>query len=246
MITDAHFHADLLPQKKLEEIQENKRIKFVVTNSVNIKSIQKNFEISEKFSKIKLAVGLYPEKNLREKDFEKFVKFVRENKNKIVALGEIGLDLYEEKENFEIQKKVFLKILELAKNTKLPVIIHSRKAEKEVLEIIEKFPSVKVVLHCFSGNFKLVKKGIELGCFFSIPANIVRSEHFQKMAGEIPREKILTETDSPYLSPFREKENEPAFINESIKKISEIWKIPRDKVEKIITGNFETFFGKLN
>jgi TatD DNase family protein len=123
------------------------------------------------------------------------------------------------------------------------VIIHSRKAEREVLEILEKFKSIKVILHCFSGSFNLVKKGIGLGCYFSIPANIVRSEHFQKMAQVIPREKILTETDSPYLSPFKEKENEPAFITESMKKISKIWKIPETEVEKKIEDNFRKVFG---
>ena len=242
MIIDVHAHLDLLPIKKLKEIQENKEIKLVITNSVDLKTCKKSLELNKKFPKVKVAFGLYPDKKLKISDFEPFQNFVRKNKNSIVALGEIGLDLYHTKENFKIQKAVLIKELELAKEMNLPVIIHSRKAEKEVLEVLEEFPKVKVLLHCFSGNFKLVKKGVELGCYFSIPANIVRSEHFQKMVLEVPKEKILTETDSPYLSPFKDKKNEPSFISESIKTISKICKIPKEEVEKQIEANFEKLF----
>ena len=247
MITDTHAHLDFYSEKRLSEVIENAKknnVKLIVTNSVNKKSIQKNFEISKKYPKIvKLAVGLYPEKELEKAHLKDFKEFVLKNRKKIVALGEIGLDSHHTKENFDIQKEVFIEELKLAKKLNFPVIIHSRKAEREVLEILEKFKSIKVILHCFSGSFNLVKKGIGLGCYFSIPANIVRSEHFQKMAQVIPREKILTETDSPYLSPFKEKENEPAFITESMKKISKIWKIPETEVEKKIEDNFRKVFG---
>ncbi len=244
MIIDVHAHLDFMPEEKIKEIQKNPKIKIVVTNSIDKKSWEKNFEIHKKYSKIKLAVGLYPERELKENHFKDFEKFVKENKKDIIALGEIGLDLYECEESFEIQKKIFIKELSLAQKINLPVIIHSRKAEKEVLDFIEKFPKLKVVLHCFSGNFKLIKRAVELGCYFSIPANIVRSEHFQKMVAEIPKERILTETDSPYLSPFVGIDNKPAFIEESIKKISEIWNTPTNKVEGIIEENFNCLFSQ--
>jgi TatD DNase family protein len=82
-----------------------------------------------------------------------------------------------------------------------------------------------------------------MGCYFSIPTNIVRSEHFQKIVVELSKDKILTETDAPFLSPYKNvRENEPSFIKESIKKISELWKLSEKKVEKIIEGNFEKVF----
>ncbi|MDP3966137.1 MAG: TatD family hydrolase [archaeon] len=242
MIIDAHAHLDFLPEEKLIEIEKDKRIKYAVTNSVNLDSCKKNLEISKKFSKIKFASGLYPEDDLTLKKYGDFEEFVLKNKKEIIAIGEIGIDKTE-KLDFEFQKEVFIKQLNLAKKLSFPVIIHTRKAEKEALEILENYKDkLKVLLHCFSGNFKLVKKGVELGFFFSIPANVVRSEHFQKMLEIIPKNKILTETDSPYLSPFPEKKNEPAFISESLKKISEIWKIPEEEVEKQILINFEEFF----
>jgi TatD DNase family protein len=242
MIIDAHFHADFLDEVKLKEIEENKKIKLAITNSVNMVSCKKNIEISKKYPKVKLALGLYPEKELKKEDFDKLKKIIEENNP--IALGEIGLDLHHYKENLELQKEIFIKELDLAKEKNLPVIIHTRKAEKEVLDILESYPELKKILHCFSGKFKLVERASEMGCYFSIPTNIARSEHFQKMVRELPKEKILTETDSPYLSPFRDKKNEPAFISESIKKISEIWEISEEEVEEIIERNFKEVFNQ--
>jgi TatD DNase family protein len=239
MIIDTHFHADFLDEVKLKEIQDDEKIKLVITNSVNINSCKKNTEISKKYQKIKTALGLYPEQTLTEEEFNLLLELIK--KNKPIAIGEIGLDKTE-KLDFEIQKEVFIKQLDLAKELNVPAIIHTRKAEKEVLEILENYSELKIILHCFSGNFKLVKKANEMGCYFSIPTNIVRSEHFQKMVKELPKEKILTETDSPYLSPFKEKDNEPRFITESIKKISEIWDVSEKEVERQIEENFERVF----
>ncbi len=243
MIFDVHAHLNFLKENKLKEIQRDKKIKIVISNSIDLKSIKKNLEISKKFSKIKTSAGLYPLKNLSLKEYLPFKKLILNNRKKIIALGEIGLDLYHTRGNFELQKTIFKKQLDLAKKLNLPVIIHTRKAEKESLEILKNYKDLRMILHCFSGNFKLVKEAINLGCFFSIPTNIVRNKHFQKMVGEVPKTKILTETDTPFLSPFKEKQNEPSFIKETIKEISKIWKINGEKVEKIIEANFMGIFG---
>jgi TatD DNase family protein len=246
MITDVHAHLDFLSENKLKEIQDNPKIKLVVTNSVNMKSNKKNLELSKKYSKIKWAAGLYPEENLPPNDFIFLSKLIEENKSQVIAIGEIGMDFSHELPDKQLQKEIFKKQLELAKQLNVPAIIHTRKAEKEVIDILEEFSYPKIILHCFSGNFKLVKKAIELGYYFSIPTNIVRAEHFQKAIQLIPKNKILTETDSPYLSPFKEKQNEPAFISESIKKIAGIWKIIEEEVEKIVESNFEKLFKQSN
>ena len=245
MIIDVHAHLDFYPKKRLEEVIENAKkngVGVIINNSIDLKFLKKSFHISKNYPIINIAAGLYPEKKLKLMDYGEFEKVVMENKEKIVALGEIGLDLHHTKRNFEIQKKVFIKQLDLAGKTGLPVIIHTRKAEKETLEILKDYKDLKIILHCFSGSFNIMREGIKLGCYFSIPTSIVRSEHFQKMVKEISNEKILTETDSPYLSPFRGQENELAFIKESIKKISEIWRVNEKKVEKIIEGNYNSIF----
>jgi TatD DNase family protein len=244
MIIDVHAHLDFLPEEKLNEIQSNSNISFVITNSVNIESNKKNIELSKKYSKIKFAAGLYPEDTLKLKDFNYLSDLIAENKKKIIAIGEIGLDFSHELPDKEIQTEIFINQLDLAKQLNVPVIIHTRKAEKEVLEILKHYQKLKIILHCFSGSFKLIQKAIEIGCYFSIPTNVVRSEHFQKALEIIPRNKILTETDSPYLSPFKDKPNEPNFIEESIKTISKIWKMSEAEVEKQIEDNFDKLFGK--
>ena len=243
MIIDSHAHLDMI--KDLDSLIENaktNRVKTIITNSINLDSSKKNLEISKRYSKfVKLAAGLYPEEDLTLEKYNAFENWVKENEDKIVAIGEIGLDKTE-KLDFKLQKEIFKKQLDLAVELKVPAIIHSRKAEKEIIEILENHKDLRVILHCFHGNFKLVKKANELGFYFSIPTNIVRSEQFQKMVKELPKDKILTETDSPYLSPFKEKDNEPAFITESIKKISEIWEMDKEETERQIERNFEKLF----
>jgi TatD DNase family protein len=245
MIFDTHTHLDML--KNLDKIITNARktkVKTIITNSVNIFSLKKSLKIQKKYPEIvKLAAGLYPEETLSVTDFNELERFINKNKNSIIAIGEIGLDKTE-KLDFEIQKKFFIKQLNLARKYSLPTIIHTRKAEKEVLEILKNYLDLKIVLHCFCGKLKLIQQAKNLGCYFSIPTNIVRSEQFQRIVKDLPKEKILTETDAPYLSPFKDKPNEPAFIKESIKKISEIWKINKKEVEKILENNFERCFNQ--
>ena len=184
-----------------------------------------------------MALGLYPSDNLDNLIYKEFEEIVSNNQKRIFAIGEIGID-FKEGQNKEIQEKFFTLQLELAQKLKIPAIIHSRKAEKEVLKILENYPKLKKILHCFSGKFSLVKKADEMGCYFSIPTNIVKNEHFQKMVKELPKNKILTETDAPFLSPYPEKRNQPAFIKESIKKISEIWNLSEKQTENQIERNF--------
>ncbi len=240
MIVDVHAHLDFLDEKKLKEIQDNSKLKLVITNSVNLKSCRKNLEISKKYKKIKLAVGIYPDEKFLKKELEDFKKFVKQNKKEIFAIGEIGMD-FKHGKNKKLQENIFREQLKIAEKLDVPAIIHTRKAEKEIIEIIKDY-KCKKILHCFSGKLKLVKQAIELDCYFSIPTNIVRAEHFQKMIEIISKDKILTETDSPYLSPHKDKKNEPAFISESIKMISKIWKKSKSETEKQIEENFNRVF----
>jgi len=250
MIYDTHAHLDIV--KDLDKVILNAKsanVKLIISNSVNIKTLKQSFEFQKKYPEIvKVAAGLYPQDALTREEgilqndsFEDFKKIVKENKNLIVAIGEIGLDL-KNGENLEEQTKLFKEQLNLAKELNLPVIIHSRKAEKEALEILQEYNDLTIIMHCFSGKKPLVKQAIELGCYFSIPTNVVKSEQFQGMLQIIPKEKILTETDAPFLSPFKDKQNEPAFIEESIKAISKIWNLSIKETEKIIEENFERVF----
>jgi len=141
-----------------------------------------------------------------------------------------------------LQKEIFIKIIKLSKKINKPLIIHSRKAESDIIDILENSDAKKVILHCFSGKLKLIKKAAELGYYFSVPTNVVRSSQFQKLVEMVDINQLLTETDSPYLSPYKNRRNEPAFIIETIKKIAEIKNISINETANNIFMNYQKVF----
>jgi len=249
MLVDVHCHLNFVDYDKDrdEVVKRAEKLDMAVIDSGTcIKDNIKSLELSKKYKAVNSSLGLYPlyAINLKEKELEDEIDFIRRNKDSMVAIGEIGLDKSEDDCNIEKQVEIFRRVLTLAEKIKKPVVIHSRKAEKECIEIIETFKIKNVDMHCFSGNFKLVKKVQDNGWFFSIPTNIVRLFHFQKIVEETPMSQLLTETDSPYLSPFIEKRNEPSFVVETIRKISEIKKLNEEEVKKLIFMNFQKIFLK--
>lgn len=257
MIYDIHCHLDLYNEEEVDEVIKRARdndVKVIITNSVDMKSCKKNLEYSKKYSDIvKLAVGFYPQDALsreekeiwNKKEYDKFEdlrEFVFANKKYVFAIGETGLDLKHGKD-INSQIELLKKELELAEELNVPIILHSRKAENKILDVIRNY-KCKKILHCFSGKFSLIKKAIEDGCYFSIPTNIVKLEHFQKMVREIPKDRILTETDAPFLSPYPGTKNEPSFIHETIKIIAEIWNMNEKETEKILWENFKSVFNQ--
>ena len=216
---DTHCHIDFM--KNITEIvkRAEKAGVEIVNNGINVESNRKTLELKEKYG-IKAALGIYPLDALKMKDEEidSEIKFIGKNKDKIIAIGEVGIDLKWTKE-LEKQKQNFQKFIDLAKELKKPLIVHARMAEKQVLEMLEKNNCEKVVMHCFNGNMKQVKKAVENKWFFSIPANVTFSEHFQELVKNTPTENLLCETDSPYLHPIKGKrDNTPENVIESYKK----------------------------
>jgi len=243
---DTHAHLDMIKKSYLDELIENAKsvgVKTIVTQSVNIPSLSPSLEIANKYPEIvKFSAGLYPEETLKESDFDKLKEFVMKNKDQVFAIGEIGMDFSRELPGKELQEKIFRQQLELAEELNVPVSIHTRKAEKEIIEILKEYPNVKKVLHCFCGKKRLALEAEKIGCYFSVPTNIVRAHNFQDLVRYIPKEKILTETDTPYLSPFKEKNNESAFISETIKTISKYWEMSEEEVDNQIESNFNKIY----
>lgn len=251
MLVDIHAHLGYEDYYKddLDEVikrSKQKDVRYIITSGTTHKENIRALELSKKYDIVEASLGLYPTfaLQLNEKQLQESLDFIKKNKKNIFAIGEIGLDYYEDSSNMQKQKDNFNKILELAEELKLPIIVHSRKAELDVIEILETTKIKNIIMHCFSGNFKLVKRIDNNNWFFSIPANIVHSEHFQKMAKEISLNKILTETDCPFLSPIRGKRNEPMNVEYTINKIAEIKNITSDETKKIIFMNFQKIFLK--
>ena len=202
-------------------------------------------ELKIKFPEINICLGIYPIDALKlsELEIDKEIEFIRKNINNIIGIGEVGIDLkYAQPDLLEKQKKNLLKFGNLAKELNLPIIIHSRKAENECIELLEKLNYNKIIMHCFSGNMKLVGEIIKNNWHLSIPANVKYSEHFQMIIEITPIENLFCETDSPFLHPDKKFPNEPANVIESYKKISEIKKMPLAEVEKIIEENYKRLF----
>jgi len=244
---DIHCHLDRCKGNAEDIISRARKanVGIIVNNGVGKETNKKTLELSKKFEEIKAALGIYPIDALKltDKEIDSEIDFIRKNKDKVVAIGEVGLDL---KENRDLDKQIknFEKFIRLSMDLNIPIIVHSRKAEKECIEILEKTRTKKVIMHCFSGDFKLVERIKNNMWYFSIPASIKFSEHFQKLAKEIPIEQIFCETDSPYLHPEKKMNNEPALVVESYKKIAEIKGISLRECEIKIEINYNKLFNK--
>ncbi len=260
MLVDVHAHLEHFRYEgKLDEVIERCRksnVVRIVTSGVNRESNRRSLEIAKKYSDVvRVSLGLYPLDALNKeikadgfvRDIERFdvdeeIEFIKKNKNKIVGVGEVGLDFNFRDCEKEEQKKNFLKVIELCERIKKPVVVHSRKAEKEVVEILECSNLKKVVMHFFSGSFKLVKKGMDEGWNFSIPCSILKSLHFQGLVELVPLNQLLTETDSPYAPPLGKEINEPSNVKFIVEKISEIKKMNVKEVENNIFMNYQRLF----
>ncbi len=259
MLVDCHCHLTHEKFKNdLDKVIERARksgVKAIITSGVNVPTNRETLELSKKYDFVKASLGLYPIDLLGNssdgtglsRQIEPFVldeelKFIKKNKDKIVAVGECGLDFAWDKKYHSKQKENFEKIIKFVEKLKKPIIVHSRKAERECLDLLESSRLKKVLLHCFSGNKKLIQRGYDLGYYFSIPTVIVRLQHFQTLVGMVDMSRLLTETDSPWLSPYQNKRNEPRFVEESVKKISEIKQLNKEEVENIIFMNYKKIF----
>ncbi len=246
MLVDVHAHLyEEEFSQDLEQVIERAKSKLycIICNGTNIETNKKVLELSKKYKIIKAALGLYPldAENLSEKEIKKEFDFIKKHKKEIIGLGEVGLD-FKFGKNKDLQIQVFNDFIELGKKLGLPLIIHSRGAESDVIKILEENKFSNVVLHSFNGNLKLVKLAEKNNINFSIPPLIVRSTHFQELVKDLSITKILTETDAPYLGPYKDQRNEPIFVEEVIKKISEIKNISKEETEKNIFMNFQKIF----
>jgi TatD DNase family protein len=257
LIIDVHCHLDHIDfEKDIDQIIDNAKkigITSIITSGINPDTNRAALRLASKFDIVKCSLGIYPpdalEKELTNSTWPKYkpfdideeIEFIRKNKDKVIAIGEVGLD-YKEGDKKEFQAEVFQKMINLAKELDKPLIIHSRKAEAEVIGMLEKSGYKKIMLHCFCGKKNLVKKAADNGWYFSVPTNVVKSEQFQNMVKIVNISQLLTETDAPYLSPFPGKRNEPAFVIESVKKIAEIKGFTFEDTMNTIYLNYKRLF----
>lgn len=249
-LVDVHIHLDF---KNYEEdldqlIKEciDKGIKAIIANGVNKESNRKVLEFSKKYDIVKPALGLYPTDvhDLSYEEIDEEIEFIKNSK--CIAYGEVGLDnkyLDKGKEEEQKQKQLytFKKFLALSKKTKIPLIIHSRKAEQEVIELLEESKLKNPVLHCFMGKKKLMMRAADNGYFFSVLPIVNKSQQLQDLVKYVKLKQLLTETDGPFMSPF-EGDSKPHYVSVAIKEIAKIKEIDELEASNIIFMNYLGLF----
>lgn len=252
---DSHAHLDdeKFKEDREELIQQIYRegVKKVVSAGYNIESSREAVELSKKYNFIYPTCGISPndipqtEEELW-KTLDEIREIVRKNK-KVVAIGEIGLDYHWNVENKEWQKKAFIEQIKIANDLQLPIQIHTRDAVMDTLEILKKNPvNKKGIFHCCPLNRELVKEGIKLGFYISFagPITFKNSKNANEIIEMVPKDKILIETDSPYLSPepLRGKRNDPRNVKYIAQKIAEVKNLSLEEVANVTYRNAEKIF----
>ena len=258
MIIDSHCHLNYKPMalslKETIDRANKDGVKYLLTISTEDKSFNKILNIISKNKCVFGSYGIHPHeaKNHRLIKSEDIIKKVRLNK-KIIGIGESGLDFYYNHSDKKDQIKCFEEHIIAAQNTQLPLIVHTRNAESETLEILKsklKVKNFKVLIHCFTGSKEFAFKLLDLGAYISASGVVTfkKSEDLANTFKEMPNDKILVETDSPYLAPvpLRGKPNEPSYIIHTVKFLSKLKNISFEDFSKITTKNFFKLFGELN
>ena len=240
MLIDCHSHLDHEQFKKdidgVIQRAKDAGVKRIITNGINPETNRTSLKLAEKYDIVKAALGIYPQ--FTNLNIEEEIEFIK--KQSIIAIGEVGLD--NTYENVKEQKLFFEKMIALAEKLNKPIIVHSRKAEQEVIDMLDSSKIEHKILHCFGGKLKLTKTAADNGYIFSIPTSILRSEHFQHIAREVNINQLLTETDAPYQSPFQGERNEPKNIIEAVKKIAEIKSFTLEETKNNIWMNYQRIF----
>lgn len=247
MFVDVHAHLDVFDEAELGVIiakAENIGLKSIITNGINPRTNRISLDLAKRYRLIKPALGLFPTNalELAPEEIDEELRFIAASKDRIAAIGEVGLDYYWITDKNGPQKEIFTKFITLAEKIKKPVIVHSRKAENEVVQMLESSRLKKIVMHCFGGKLSLAKRCADNGWYLSIPSNIVRSMQFQRVAEELPMSQLLTETDSPNLGPVGDRRNDPTTVVEAVKKIAEIKALDVEECSKMIYMNYQKLF----
>jgi len=191
------------------------------------------------------TLGLHPvyAAELTDEELEAYLNLIRRNRSKIAGIGEIGLDYHWISDSIKIgkMKKVFIDFLQLARELDLPVVLHLRNAIDEGLDTVMKNKMREVVFHCFNGTTRQAEEITKNNYYASIATNILRSENIQNVVSKVPLQRIVTETDSPYLGPHR-KRNAPQNVSLVVDKLAELQGLPPTDVDEVTSQNARRFF----
>jgi len=258
MIIDSHCHLEHEPMiSKLKEVIDRavkNNVKYFLSISTTDESFDSILKIVENHRNVYGTYGIHPHetKNYQTLSSEQIVKKIQLNK-KIIGIGESGLDFYYKYSDPKIQKKIFIEHINAAQKLNLPLIVHTRSAEEDTYEILKtemKNKNIKVLIHCFTGTKNFAHKLIDIGCYISASGVVTfkKSKDLADTFLSLPNDRILVETDSPYLSPepMRGKPNEPSHIVHTVNFLANLKGVEPSYFADKTTSNFFKLFGQLN
>lgn len=250
MFIDTHCHLSNEDYEDIDLILKENRengIDKIIISGCDRKSIDESIKFSLKYNDIFLTLGYHPSEALitTSSDLEELENLISSGNLKIVGIGEIGLDYHYGKEDINLQKDLFRKQMKIASKYNLPVVIHSRDATEDTINILKEFPDVTGDIHCFSGSVETAKVYIRMGYKIGIGGVVTfKNSNLSKVVEAIGLANILLETDSPYLAPvpFRGKINSSKYIPLIAEKIAEILNVSVNEVSKVTLINTNTLF----
>jgi TatD DNase family protein len=241
-ICDAAFDSD---RRQVLERAAVAGLSFIIAVGESLEDAEKNLQLAAEYPMIRAAAGLYP----TFLDLElagRMRELIRNNKDKLIAIGEVGLDYWMVKEEpgKEIQREIFGSFIVLSRELGLPLNVHSRSAGRHAVDLLLKHSATQVQLHAFDGKASAALPAVEAGYFFSVPPSVVRSEQKQKLVRKLPLSCLLIETDSPVLGAVPDERNEPCKALTAVKAIAELKEISEEKVIDAVSENSRRLYGR--
>ncbi|MBN6709837.1 YchF/TatD family DNA exonuclease [Haemophilus haemoglobinophilus] len=256
-IVDSHCHLDALDYENLHKdiadvVNKAKQrdVKHLLAIGVTLSRFEQAYAQLAPFQEVSLACGVHP-LDLEDEpfDYQRLLRLAQDEK--VIAIGEMGLDYYYSIENKALQQSVFAQQIEIANQLAKPVIVHTRSAREDTIAILRENNAQKCggVLHCFTENWDMAKQALDLGFYISISGIITfkNAEELRDVVRQVPLDRLLVETDSPYLAPvpYRGKQNQPAYTREVCEYVAALKGVSVEDFAQITTQNFERLF-KIN
>lgn len=251
-IIDTHAHItceELYPQaEELLARAQAAGVAKILCICLHPKEAYKAFQLQERYDWLDIAVGFHPCDlyEVSEQDWQDLETLMQDER--IIALGEIGLDYHWDDVDKETQKQGFIRQLQMANKYQKPVLIHMREATKDTIDLLREYKQVPGIMHCYSGSLETAKQAIAMDMYISVggPLTFKNARGIPEVIEQLPIERIFVETDCPYLTPhpFRGKRNEPMYITYTFEKLCEVKQISKEELAAQMKVNYQTLFHK--
>ena len=249
MLFDTHAHLDdrAFDEDRAQLLESLKDQGLIMNPGCSLESSKNAVAIAEQYDFVYAAVGSHPDvaDEVNEAVIDEYRKLCVHPKVK--AIGEIGIDYHYEDIPRDLQLKAFRMQMELAREVKLPAIVHEREAHEDGMKVVEEFPDVRGVFHCYSGSLEMAKVLVNKGWYIGFTGVLTfkNARKALEVAAGLPHDRIVIETDCPYMAPepFRGKRNHPGYIYRMAEKLAELWNMPVEEVQAITTQNGKKLYG---